>query len=55
MAKEWTCTQCGKVQTRTIVTHFTEGAPEECENCGNAEFEEITLGSAHAVLDNVMS
>lgn len=55
MTKEWRCTQCGNVQTRSLVNHIREGAPKECDVCGNDEFEETTLGSAHAALDSVIS
>jgi predicted nucleic-acid-binding Zn-ribbon protein len=54
MTKEWKCTQCGNLQTRSIVTHVSEGAPEECEVCGNDEFEETTMGGTHSVLDSVL-
>ncbi|CCQ33584.1 hypothetical protein HLRTI_002542 [Halorhabdus tiamatea SARL4B] len=54
MTKEWRCTQCGNVQTRSIVNHVREGPPEECEVCGNEEFEETVLGSAHSALDSVI-
>ncbi|WP_169051737.1 hypothetical protein [Halorhabdus amylolytica] len=55
MTKEWECTQCGKVQTRSLVGHVRGGPPEECETCGNDEFEGTTLGSAHSMLDSVLS
>ncbi|MFB6201132.1 MAG: hypothetical protein ABEI98_03890 [Halorhabdus sp.] len=53
--KEWRCTKCGKVQTRSLVSHVRKGQPETCENCGNDEFEETVLGSAHSVLDSVIT
>ena len=55
MTKEWQCTQCGNVQTRSLVSHVREGPPEECDNCGNDEFEEMILGGTHSVIDTVLS
>ncbi|ACV11765.1 hypothetical protein Huta_1590 [Halorhabdus utahensis DSM 12940] len=53
MTKEWKCTQCGSVQTRSIVNHLRRGPPEECEVCGNTEFKETVLGSTHSMLDSL--
>ena len=55
MTKEWQCTQCGKVQVRTMIGDLRAGAPEECPACGNTEFEATTLGATHTVLDSVLS
>lgn len=55
MTKQWTCTQCGEAQTRSIVSHVRDGAPEECENCGNDEFSETVFGGAHSMLDSILS
>ena len=32
--KEWKCTQCSELEQRSLVKHVTNGAPDECPNCG---------------------
>lgn len=55
MVKEWQCTQCGKVQVRTLIGHLRAGPPETCGECGNDTFEERTLGATHTIIDSVVS
>lgn len=51
MAKQWECGQCGNYEMRTLVGSL-RGAPEECDNCGNTEFESPTVvGSVHSTID----
>lgn len=52
--KEWTCTQCREIVKQSFADRLSGGPPEECENCGNTEFDEgLSTGPHHKLLDKV--
>lgn len=48
MAKTWRCTRCGQLVETTIQDSLNREEPEECNNCGNEDYETLrTTGTLH--------
>jgi hypothetical protein len=53
MTKDWICTQCSQLVTRSLLVELVSSEPERCEQCGNAEFDETVRGPVHPSVDSL--